>query len=92
MVNIEDDEMLRVKGSTSATALASTLAHGIYEGRPMTMRAIGAAAINQSMKAVAIAQSYVGARGFILYVRPGFTDVQMPDGVVTAMIFHVKAE
>lgn len=86
------DDMLRVKGSTSATALASTIAHRIYDGEKTTLRAIGAASINQAMKAVAIAQSYIGAKGLVIAVRPGFADVDMPDGTVTAMIFHIIVE
>jgi stage V sporulation protein S len=89
---MDDNEgMLRVKGSTSATALASTIAHGIYEGKAVSLRAIGAAAVNQSVKAVAIAQSYVGAKGKILSMRPGFADVTMPDGVVTAIVLYIEA-
>lgn len=89
---VSDDEMLRVKGSTSATALAATIAHRTYDGKKTSLRAIGAAAVNQAMKGVAIAQGYVGTKGISLVVRPGFADVDMPDGTVTAMIFHLRAE
>lgn len=85
----DDEKVLRVKGNSSATALASAISYGIYEGKAVVLRAIGAAAVNQAVKAVAIAQSYVGARGLTLVMRPGFTDVEMPDGVVTAMLFRV---
>jgi stage V sporulation protein S len=87
-----DETILRVKGSSSATALASAVAHGIYDGKNMSLRAIGAAAVNQAVKAVAIAQSYVGARGLTLSMRPGFTDVEMPDGTVTAVVLRIKAD
>lgn len=86
---IPEEAVLWVKGSSSATALAATIAHGIYDGKKVVLRAIGAAAVNQTVKAVAIAQSYVGARGFVLSMRPGFTDVEMPDGTVTAMVFRI---
>ncbi len=87
-----DDVVLRVKGSSSATALASAIAHGIYDGKKISLRAIGAAAVNQAVKAVAIAQSYVGAKGLTLSMRPGFTDVDMPDGTVTAVVLKIKAD
>lgn len=87
-----EETILRVKGSSSATALASAIAHGVYDGKNISLRAIGAAAVNQAMKAVAIAQHHVGPRALVLYVRPGFTDVTMTDAVVTAMVFKIKAE
>lgn len=86
---VQEEKILRVKGSSSATALASAISYGVYDGRTIILRAIGAAAVNQAVKAVAIAQSYIGARGLTLSMRPGFTDVNMPDGVVTAMVFRV---
>lgn len=85
----DSEKILRVKGSSSATALASAISYGVYDGKTIILRAIGAAAVNQAVKAVAIAQSYIGARGLTLSMRPGFTDVKMPDGVVTAMVFRV---
>lgn len=87
-----EEEVLKVKGSTSATSLAATIAHGVYEGKKMSLRAIGAAAVNQAVKAVIIAQGYVAARSFILSMVGGFTDVDMPDGTVTAVVLKLKVE
>jgi len=69
--------------------LAAAIANNVYEGTDVTLRAIGAAAVNQSMKAIAIAQSYVGPRGKVLSCRPGFTTVGMPDGDISAMTFKI---
>lgn len=84
--------LLRVSGSSSSTSLASVVAHGIYEGKDLTLRAIGAAAVNQAVKALAIAQSYVGAKGMRILVIPGFADVKMEDAVVSAITFRVRVE
>ena len=89
---MDNAKVLRVKGSTSSISLASTIAHSVYNNEPVLLRAIGAAAVNQAMKAVAIAQSYVGAKGMRLLVIPGFADVEMDDGVVTALTFRLKVE
>lgn len=83
------ETILRVKGSSSASALAAAISHGIYDGKTVVLRAIGAGAVNQGVKAVAIAQSYVGARGITLSCRVGFTDVMMPDGKVTAILIKI---
>lgn len=84
--------LLRVKGSSSPISLASVIAHGVYEGKQIALRAIGAAAVNQAMKATAIAQSYVGAKGMRILLIPGFADVEMDDGTVTALVFRLKVE
>jgi stage V sporulation protein S len=86
-----EETVLRVKGSTSATDLASVISHGVYDGKKVILRAIGAAAVNQANKAAAISRSQVAARGLSLALIPGFTDVTMPgeESSVTAMIFRV---
>jgi stage V sporulation protein S len=89
---MENFKILRVKGSTSSISLASTIAHSVYNSEPVSIRAIGAAAVNQAIKALAIAQSYVGAKGLRISVIPGFADVEMEDGTVTAITLRIKVE
>lgn len=89
---MNETTLLKVSGSSSSTSLASVIAHGVYEDKDITLRAIGAAAVNQAMKALAIAQSYVGAKGLRILVIPGFADVQMDDGTVSALVFRVRVE
>lgn len=84
-----NEVLLRVKSSSSAANVAAAIANNVYDNKQITLRAIGAAAVNQSMKAVAIAQSYVGPRGQVLSCRPGFTTVEMLDGKISAMTFKI---
>ncbi len=85
-----NETVLRVSGGTAAGSLASALSHALYEGKSVTLRAVGAGAVNQAMKACAIARGYVASRGYDLLVRPGFRDVQGKEGVkVSAMVFIV---
>lgn len=86
-----DERILRVSASSSATSLASAISHAVYDGKRVTLRAIGAGAVNQAVKAVAIAQGFVGQRGISLLVRPGFTTVKMQDAEVSAIIMKVFA-
>jgi stage V sporulation protein S len=82
-------EILRVSGSTPAEKLGSAIAHHVYAGKRVILRAVGAPAINQAMKAVAIADHHTAPRGMRLAVRPEFVDVVMPDKTVTGMEFPV---
>ncbi len=78
-----------MKASSNAQALASAVSHAIYDSRPVTLRAIGAGAVNQAIKAIAIARGFVAPRGIDLAVRPGFTTVTMHDGDVSAVTLKV---
>jgi stage V sporulation protein S len=84
------DEVVRVGAATPVHELASAVAHACYEGTPPTLRAIGAGAVNQAMKALAMASQYVAGRAMYLSVRPGFVTIDLDDKPnVTAMIFKV---
>jgi len=84
-----NEVLLKVKSSSPASSLAAAIANNVYANKEITLRAIGAAAVNQAMKAVAIAQSYVGPRGHVLACRPGFATVTMDDGDISALIFKI---
>lgn len=89
-MELHDNEvLLKVKSSSSASNLAAAIANNVYANHEVTLRAIGAAAVNQSMKAIAIAQSFVGPRGKVLSCRPGFTTVTMDDGEISALTFKI---
>ncbi len=85
----KNEAVLRVKSNSDASKLASAISHGVYDGKTVTMRAIGAGAVNQAVKAMAIAQSFVGSRGVSLTFRPGFITVEMADQTITGIVFKV---
>lgn len=86
---MDHEVLLKVKSSSSAAQLAAAIANNVYDSNEVILRAIGAAAVNQAMKAIAIAQSYVGPRGKVLSCRPGFTTVVMDDGEISALTFKI---
>lgn len=78
-----------VSATTNVTKLGSAIAHGVYAQKTVTLRAIGAGAISQAMKAVACAIGFAAPRGFDLAIRPSFAQVEMPDRDVTALSMRV---
>jgi stage V sporulation protein S len=80
---------LRVRSSSSAASTASAISHAVYDGKRVTLRAIGAGAVNQALKAIAIANSFVAPRGIVLDCRPGFTTVEMPEGPISALLLRI---
>lgn len=85
----EEEVILRVGSRTPVPELASAISHGIYDSKSVVMRAIGAGAIGQAVKALAVARGYVAPRGFDIACVPGFVTIEMPDGDVTGMTLKV---
>ena len=88
-VEVPEELLLRVAGSTNVSSLAAAISNGIYDSKKVVLRAIGAGPVNQAVKAIAIAQQYVGARGLTLACRPGFATVEVPDGTTSAIVIRV---
>lgn len=85
------EDFLRVSASSNPQSLASAIAHAIYDNRAVKLRAVGAGAVNQAVKAIAIARGYVAPRGLDLTCKPGFTTIESRDGEISAIIFAITA-
>jgi stage V sporulation protein S len=90
-VPASEEPYLKVGGSSNPQSVASAIAHAIYENRQVKLRAVGAGAINQAVKAIAIARGYVAPRGFDLTCKPGFTTISSRDGEISAIVFAITA-
>ena len=86
-----EEEVLRVGSSTPPHELAAAIAHACYDGRPPMLRAIGAGAVNQAIKACAVARQYVAPRAIDLTVKPGFATVSMKSKTVPGEMEDVSA-
>lgn len=92
MIDIDGrDVTFHVSRTTPVDRLGSAIAHGVYARKTVTLRAIGAGAISQTQKAVAVANGFAAPRGIRLATVPAFTEAAMPDrpDPVTAMAFQV---
>lgn len=83
-----EEQVIRVRSSSNPQAVASALSHAIYDSRKVRIRAIGAGAVNQSVKAMAIARGFVAPRGIDLSFKPGF-DTTIVEGRDTSVITFV---
>lgn len=81
---------MRVSASSNPASLASAISYSIYDGKKVTLRAIGHGAIGQCMKSIAIARSFVAPRGFDIAAVPGFVTAEGNFGdTVSAMTFRI---
>lgn len=72
--------VLRVSTSSDPGATAGAIANGIRESGSTEIHVIGPRAVNQAVKAIAIARGYVAPSGLDLYCTPSFSSVRIVDG------------
>ena len=83
-------EVLKVASNSKPNAVAGALAGVLREKGIAELQAIGAGAVNQALKAIAIARGYVAPSGTDLVCAPSFSDVEIDGEVRTAIKFIVQ--
>jgi len=68
-------DVLKVSAKSNPNSVAGALAGVLREAGNAEMQAIGAGAINQAVKAIAIARGFVAPSGVDLVCIPAFTDI-----------------
>ena len=82
--------ILKVSARSRSTAVAGAIAGVVRETGRAEVQAIGAGAVNQAAKAVAIARSYLTLDGIDVICIPAFADVIIADQERTALKFIVE--
>ncbi len=72
-------------------AIAGAIAGIIREQKRVEMRAVGAGAVNQAIKAVIIARRYLEQDGLDLVLVPSFVRVEMDGEKFTHLVLEVCA-
>jgi stage V sporulation protein S len=78
-------EILKVSAKSNPNSVAGALAGVIRERGSAEMQSIGAGALNQAIKAVAIARGFVAPSGIDLVCVPAFTDIEIDGEERTAI-------
>lgn len=84
--------ILKVSSKSKPASVAGALANLFKVKDEVEIQAIGAGALNQAIKAVAIARGYVAPTGHDLIVIPGFTDIMIDDEEKTAIKLFVRSK
>ena len=82
-------DILKVSAGSDASATAGALANTIRESGAAELQGIGPKAINQAVKAIAIARSYLASSGVDLVAMPSFVDVEIEGEQRTALRFSI---
>ena len=83
-------EMIRVSSSSKPSKVAGALTSLLRSQQVVQIQVIGAAALNQAIKAIAIARGYVAPGGNEIYCIPSFYDLTIEDQVVTSLMLNVE--
>ena len=68
-------ELLKISSKSNPNSVAGAIAANIKESGKSELQAIGAGAINQAIKAIAIARGFVAPSGIDLICVPAFAEV-----------------
>ncbi len=79
---------LRISTDSDPGAAAGAIANGIRERGIAEVQVIGPRAVNQAVKAIAIARGYVAASGVDLYCTPSFASIIMADSEEERTAIH----
>lgn len=85
-----NETLLKVSANSNPGSVAGALAGVIRETRQAEIQAIGAGALNQAVKAIAIARGFVAPQGVDLIVIPAFIDVKIEGEERTAIKLIVE--
>lgn len=83
-------EVLKVSTKSNPNSVAGALAAVIKERSAVEIQAVGAGAINQAIKAIAIARGFVAPTGKDIVCVPAFTDIEINGEERTAIKLIVQ--
>lgn len=83
-------EILRVSTKSSPNSVAGALAAVLKQHDSVEIQAIGAGAINQAIKSIAIARGFIAPTGKDLVCIPAFTEIEIEGEERTAIKLIVQ--
>jgi len=82
-------EILKVSSNSQPKSVAGAIAAVVRAQGTVQMQAVGAGAVNQAIKAIAIARGFVAPSGIDLVCVPAFSEITIDGEERTAIRFHV---
>ena len=83
-------QIIKVASSSHTGTVAGAIAGFFREGKQVRAQAIGAAAVNQAIKAVIIARRFLAVDSIDVICIPGFTEVDIDGLERTAITLTVE--
>lgn len=83
-------DVLKVSAQSKPKSVAGALAAVLRENISAELQAVGAGAVNQAVKAIAITRGFVAPNGIDLVVIPAFAEIMIEGEERTAIKFIVE--
>ena len=85
-------EILKVSSRSNPNSVAGAIANVFREKGNVEIQAVGAGALNQAIKSIAIARGFVAPTGINLICIPAFQDITIDNEERTAIKLIVEAK
>ena len=84
-------EILKVSATSQPKSVAGAMAAVLREKGAVEVQAVGAGAVNQAVKSIAIARGYVAPNGIDMVCIPAFAKIDIDGEERTAIKFELEA-
>jgi len=84
-------KMLKVSSKSKPNSVAGAIAGLIREDSRVQVQTIGAGALNQAVKGIAIARGFIAPTGQEIVCAPFFRDIEINGEVKTAIVITVES-
>jgi len=83
-------EILKVSAQSQPKSVAGAIAAVLREEGLVELQAVGAGAVNQAVKSIAVARGYVAPNGIDMVCIPAFSKVEIEGEERTAIRFQIE--
>jgi len=84
-------ELLKVSSQSKPKLVAGAIAAVLRNGESVELQAIGAAAVNQAVKSIAVARGYVAPNDIDLVCYPTFSQLEVDGSEKTSIKFVIES-
>ena len=85
-----ENETIKISSKSNPNSVAGAIVGLLNERKKVELQAVGAGAVNQTVKAISIASGFVAPSGIDLICIPAFSTVNIENEDRTAMKFIVR--
>ena len=85
-------DCLKVSSKSSPASVAGAIAGMIKDGNHVEIQSVGAGAVNQAIKAIAISRGFLSPVGIEIVCIPSFSDIVIDGEYRTALRFLVETK
>ncbi len=84
--------VLKISSKSNPNSVAGAIVGMVNENKKIELTAVGAGAVNQAVKSIAVARGYIAPSGRNLVCIPAFTTMNIEDADRTGIKFIIREE